>query len=317
MTPTRCGEARPELVVPCGCHLGESALWHPQQQRLYWVDIPQGHLHRWDPGSGKHERFPCGEEIGALVLRDDGSLLLFQSEGQVRSWRDGSLAPLLPRHPSHRGHRFNDATADPAGNVLCGVMALPEHGDRRASGLFGKVRRWLGARPRDARGLYHLGSDGSLARILRGVRLSNGLGFTPDRQHLYHTDSRARTIRRYAYDPSTGRCHDPQDFTRLDQADGLPDGLTVDADGGVWSALWDGAAVIRYDPQGREAWRISLPVRDVTSVAFGGDDLGDLYVTTAGGTGDARSPAGGLYRLRPGVRGLPELPARLASREPG
>jgi len=148
-----------------------------------------------------------------------------------------------------------------------------------------------------------------------GLGTSNGMGFSPDRTRLYHSDSndRFRHIRVFDYDEATGELTNPRRFLAARPGDGKPDGLTIDAEGFVWSARWNGGLLIRYAPDATEDRRIELPVAKVSSVAFGGEELADLYVTTAGGDDRARegSLAGALFRLRPGVRGVPEFRSRI------
>ena len=169
----------------------------------------------------------------------------------------------------------------------------------------------MGARPGR---LYRLDTDGSLHVALEGVTVSNGMGFTPDRRHMYYTDTRPRRIYLFDYDENTGALSNQRVWLQVPEGVGGPDGMTVDAQGFVWSARWDGSALYRYTPEGAEDPRISFRVRKVSSAAFGGPDLSDLYVTTALSGGDRAlegAGAGGLFRLQPGVRGLPEFFSRV------
>jgi sugar lactone lactonase YvrE len=169
----------------------------------------------------------------------------------------------------------------------------------------------VGARPGR---LYRLDTDGSLHVVLEGVTVSNGMGFTPDRRHMYYTDTRPRRIYRFDYDEQTGALSNQQVWLQVPEGAGGPDGMTVDAEGYVWSARWDGSALYRYTPEGVEQLRIPFPARKVSSASFGGVDLSELYVTTAlsGGSREAEGDgAGGLFRLRPGVRGLPDFFSRV------
>ncbi len=282
---------KPELVADCQCVIGEGPLWHPTEKRVYWTDIPEGRMFRYDPVTGQHERCYEGEVVGGFTIQADGSLLLFMARGAVKIWRDGKLTPVIAEIPDELGSRFNDVIADPAGRVFCGTM--PD-GERAGS-------------------LYRLDTDGRLTKLLDGIGCSNGMGFTPDRRQFYYTDSTKREIYRFDYDVGSGGLTNRRLFMRTPENEGLPDGLTVDAEGGIWSARWDGGALVRFTPDGNEERRIQFPAKKVSSASFGGDDLSDLYVTTAGGDQRATegAGAGALFRLRPGIRGLPEFYSRI------
>jgi sugar lactone lactonase YvrE len=281
----------PKLLVDCQCALGEGPLWHPFEQRLYWTDITGERVLRYDPTSDMHEVCYDGGTVGGFTFQADGALLLFIACGAVKRWCEGELTTVVVEIPEERDSRFNDVIADPAGRVFCGTMPA-------------------GGRPGR---LYRLDPDGALSLVLEDAGVSNGMGFTPDRRQFFHTDSIKRTIARFDYDEATGTLSEPRLFTRVPDGKGLPDGMTVDAEGWIWSARWGGGCVVRYTPDGTEALRIPFPAQRVTSVAFGGEDYADMYVTTAGGDDRATygPGAGALFRLRPGVRGLPEFFSRV------
>jgi sugar lactone lactonase YvrE len=281
----------PELVADYRCQVGEGPLWHPMEKRVYWVDIPGGRMFRYDPSSGKHEQFFEGEQVGGFTIQADGSLLLFMSRGAIAAWRNGKLDYIIEELPAERQTRFNDVIADPAGRVFCGTMPAPDHPGS----------------------LYRLELDGSITHVLGGIGISNGMGFMPDHKRMYYTDSPAHNIYIFDYDQDTGNITNQRVFVHTEDNDGIPDGMTVDAEGYVWSARWDGSSLVRYSPQGRLERRIWFPARKVSSVVFGGDDLTDMYVTTAGGQNKtAEGPgAGGLFRLNLGIKGKPEFLSRV------
>lgn len=281
----------PELIADYACVTGEGPLWHPVEKRVYWADIPQGRLFRYDPATGHHEQFYQGEVVGGFTIQADGALLLFMARGAIAVWRDGSMTMLHREIAGELDSRFNDVIADPKGRVFCGTMSAPSHLGR----------------------LYRLELDGSLHIVLEGIGTSNGMGFTPDRKGMYYTDSRAREIYLFDYDEVTGAIENQRLFVKIPEGEGVPDGMTVDADGFVWSARWDGGCLVRYSPEGKEVLRIEFPARKVSSVIFGGEKLQDLYVTTAGGNRKESegSGAGALFRVKPGVRGVPEFPSRI------
>jgi sugar lactone lactonase YvrE len=278
---------KPELIADYACGCGEGPLWHPDEKRLYWIDISSGRMFRYDPASAHHEQCYDGTVIGGFTLQKDGALLLFMDKGEVSIWRDGEMTSVIKEIPDEKGSRFNDVIADPAGRVFCGTMP---RGDR------------LGR-------LYRLDPDGTLTVQLEGIGCSNGLGFTPDRQHLYYVDSPKREIYLFDYDKATGAITNQRIFVTTPKDEGVPDGMTVDAAGYVWCAKWDGGCLVRYTADGTEDRRIAFPAKKVSSVTFGGDDYTDIYVTTAGGTNkDAEGDgAGALFRMNLGIRGVPEF----------
>ena len=148
---------------------------------------------------------------------------------------------------------------------------------------------------------------GAITRVLTDVGISNGMGHTPDRKGLYYTDTENMTIDIFDYDEDTGDISNRRVFVDTADEEGKPDGMTVDAEGYVWSARWDGSALIRYAPTGVEDRRIHFPIAKVSSATFGGEGYSDIYVTTAGGNDKAAEgeQAGALFRVTPGVRGVP------------
>jgi D-xylonolactonase len=160
--------------------------------------------------------------------------------------------------------------------------------------------------------LYRLDPDRSIRVVQEGVGCSNGMGFAPDLQRMYHTDSFRHEIYLYDYDRASGEINNRRLFAKLPAELGFPDGMTVDAEGCVWSAVWDGACVLRFDPAGKELVRLEVPAKKASSVIFAGTDYSDLYVTTAGGDKKAAEDplAGTLFRLRGAGNGVPEFLSR-------
>jgi D-xylono/L-arabinono-1,4-lactonase len=282
----------PELICDYKCEIGENPLWHPFEKRLCWCDIATGRMFRYDPSSGKHEQFYQGEVVGGFTIQADGSLLLFMAKGAVKIWREGGMTTVIDHLPDEQETRFNDVIADPAGRVFCGTMPTQDRLGR----------------------LYRLDLSGEIKLILEGISCPNGLAFSLDRRRLYFTDSKVRTIYRFDYDEQSGEIDNRQVFAKLSEQDGFPDGMTIDSEGHIWSALWDGAALARFTPEGREEQRLAIPARKASSLIFGGEDLSDIYVTTAGGEIKASDgpAAGSLFRLTPGVRGVPEFFSRVS-----
>jgi D-xylonolactonase len=281
-----------ELIADYECLTGEGPLWHPEEQCVYWLDIPAGKIFRFDPNVNNHRLFYEGPEpIGGFTLQEDGAFLLFGNRGAIIVLRDGTATPMIPEIPAEADGRFNDVIADPLGRVFCGTMPTDTHMGR----------------------LYRLDLDGTLTAVLDDVNISNGMGFTPGLTGMYHTDTVGRTISLFDYDQATGALTNRRSFAHTPTEAGMPDGMTVDAEGCVWSAQWDGGCLIRYAPDGTELRRITFPAKKVSSAIFGGPDLMDLYVTTAGGDDKAANGpgAGALFRVRLDVRGVPEYRSRI------
>ena len=283
----------PACIADYACETGENPLWHAAEKRLYWCDIPNGRIFRYDPSSQTHEECYRGRTVGGFTVQADGSLLLFQDRGAISLWKEGEVTNLVPEIAEERNTRFNDVIADPAGRVFCGTMSTAERPGR----------------------LYRLDLDGSLRLVLDGVGCPNGMAFSLDRKRFYHTDSFARSIYCCDYSVEDGSLSNRVIFATFPEDGGLPDGATIDADGCLWSALWDGSCIVRLTPAGDVDARIRFPVPKMSSLTFGGDDYADLYVTSAGGNAKAAEGAlaGALFRLRTAVKGVPEFLSRVAA----
>ena len=282
---------KPEIVADTKLVTGEGPLWHPKEEKLYWLDIPNGIILRYDPNTGSHEQVYQGEVIGGFTIQEDGALLLFMEKGAVKIWRDGELSAVIDEIPDERETRFNDVIADPEGRVFCGTMPAKDHLGR----------------------LYRLDIDGSLKKISDGIGISNGMGFTPDRKQMYYTDSAKGEIYLFDYDQKSGNISNQRVFLKVREAGVEPDGLTVDAAGYIWSARWNGNCVVRIAPDGKEDFRITIPAKKVSSVTFGGKEYKDIYLTTAGGDNreEEGSGAGALFHLNLDIQGVPEFFSRI------
>ncbi|MCA1990673.1 MAG: SMP-30/gluconolactonase/LRE family protein [Coleofasciculus sp. S288] len=282
----------PELIADYQCHNAEGPIWHPLKKHLYWTDIPTGRLFRYDPATSFHEQIYSGESVGGFTIQEDGSLLLFKARGAIERWSEGKITTLIPEIPEERDSRFNDVIADPAGRVFCGTMPTPDRLGR----------------------LYRLNLDGSLNLILESVGMPNGMGFTPDRKQFYLSDSPNRVIYEFDYDQESGTLSNQRVCVTTPEAEGVPDGMTVDAEGYIWSGRWDGGHLFRYTPDGTEVLRLPFPAKKVTSITFGGSDYTDMYVTTAGGDNRPTegAGAGAIFRVNLGIQGVPEFLSRVA-----
>jgi sugar lactone lactonase YvrE len=280
-----------ELVLDARAELGEGPVWESRSARLIWVDILRGRVHRFDPATGGDEMRDVGEPVGAAVPAADGSLILATMSGFARlDFDTGRVTPIAPVEADRSETRMNDGACDPAGRFWAGTMAFDFH-----------------ARP-GAGALYRLDPDGRVTTMLRDVTLSNGIDWSPDGRLMYYVDSGTQSVDVFDFDVERGTVSNRRPLVRIARETGVPDGLTVDVDGCLWLAVWRGAAVHRYSPDGALDRCIRMPVTQPTKCWFGGQDLTDLYVTSAGielsADEKARQPlAGGLFRVRPGVRG--------------
>jgi D-xylonolactonase len=269
----------PELVVDHPSACGEGPLWNEDERAVYWVDIPNGRLFRYDLASGQNlEVYKHDGEIGGYTFQADGSILLFCSFGKIIRWNVGEVETIVESIPGELDGRFNDVIADPDGGVFCGTMPTKDHLAR----------------------LYRLAPDGSLTTLFEDIGLSNGFGFSPDLTTFYHTDSNFHVIYQLDYEAGTGQVSNRRVLVRTPKDESVPDGMTVDAQGNIWSARWNGEALYKYTPDGSLVGKVVFPVRKVSSVAFGGEDLATAFVTTAGGTdrGEVEGPlAGSLFRV--------------------
>jgi sugar lactone lactonase YvrE len=296
MMEVRTGEAA-EPAGDVTAVLGEGPYWVPEESCLLWVDIPSGLLHRTAVGSGETVSSKVGAISAAFPALGGGTLIagghrlaLFPDPAPG----DGGSGRTIAEVPAREGVRFNDASVDPAGRVWVGSMHM---GETHPVGV-----------------LYRLDRNG-LTPVITGVTVSNGLGWSPDGSRMYYADSPRRQVDVLDYDPATGEAFQRRVFADLRGMDGVPDGLTVDADGCVWVAMFGGGALRRFTPSGQLDALLPLPVAKPTSCAFAGPDLAELYVTTASvGLTDAERAseplAGRLLRLRPGPVGLPSTTAR-------
>jgi D-xylono/L-arabinono-1,4-lactonase len=280
-------------VADTRAHTGEGPLWHPDEQRLYWVDIPAGRLYWYDPATDEYDLAyeTDGSPIGGFTIEADGGLLLF-THGTISRWipEDGTAKPVAKIDTTAR---FNDVIADPDGRVFCGTMP----GENSLGNL------------------YRLEPNGESTVVLEDVNIANGMGFSSDYETFYFTESEARRIYAFDYDRSTGDLSNKRTFLETPADGGIPDGMTVDEEGYIWSARWNGGRAVRYAPDGTPVDEIKLPARKVSSVTFGGPKYRDLYLTTAL-TDENRSTegdgAGALFRVPDvGVAGVSEFRSRI------
>lgn len=294
--PRPLGPGREDIasVVPTTSFLGEGPTWVPATQKLVFVDILAPAIIVSDPRDGSFQTHSMPELVSAVVPRSRGGFLAALQTGLKAVDLDtGRVTPLASPESDKPGNRFNDGKCDRRGRFWAGTLAIdttPGHGS-----------------------LYRLDADGRCTMMDAGFHVSNGLGWSPDDRRFYFTDSGARRIYVYDFDIEAGAIANRRVFAELPEGVGTPDGLTVDSDGYVWSAHWDGWCVTRYDPAGAVDRVINLPVPRPTSCMFGGDGLSTLYVTSARIRLSAKQLAeaplsGSIFAVQTGARGLPETP---------
>lgn len=280
-----------QVVADFSCTVGEGPVWHPDHGRLYWTDILAGRLFWYEPGSGKSQLCYEGRTVGGFTLQADNSLLLFMDKGTVAVWDDGQIVQtIVDTIPAEIKQRFNDVTADPEGRVFAGTMP------------FDNVEQRSGR-------LYRLDRDGSYTVVLEEVGVPNGMAFTFDRRFFFFIDSLDNVVWKFDYDQETGAISNRRAFIEFNSDDGIADGMTLDGEGNLWIAMAMGWRVVQYGPDARLKRSIELPARFVSSLAFGGQDLSQLFVTTGRlpEGEELGSAAGTLIALRPGPIGVPEL----------
>ncbi len=295
-----------ERVVDCANHLGEGPVWDVEEGRLYWVDgtgrrVGKPGIWRYDPGTGRVESWDIGRDIGALALRKDGGLVLALDDGFYFLDLDGGGSPeLITRIDEDQPRtRLNDGKIDRRGRFFAGGMD-----DKEELKICG---------------LWRLDPDLSVTRVDDGIICSNGPCWSPDDSTFYFADTFVDEFWAYDFDVETGSLSNRRIFATTKDVPGVPDGSTVDAEGHMWNAELISGELVRYAPNGSVERRIGMPVRNITSVMFGGDDLEDIYVTSMARVkhpavherfaveAKPQYGAGALYRIRGlGIKGVPE-----------
>lgn len=282
---------------------GEAPLWDVQRNYLYWTDCVGLKFYRHDWTSMKSEVIKEGLEINGCALSFDDGFIVTNNSG-IWLWDGCDLLRLIADRVDGAQCRMNDCITDPKGRVLAGSWFYDPGKDYP----LGK--------------LICVDIDGSTRILDEGFHLSNGLGFSPDGKALYFTDSAIRLIFEYDYDIAHGTVKNRRAFARISDIEGIPDGLTVDAEGYVWSAQWYGSRVVRYDPDGKVERRLQVPAKQTSSLAFGGPDLTDIFITSAaksepmpvmpiGYDSGSGYFGGALFHINLGIPGKPEFKANI------
>jgi D-xylonolactonase len=271
------------------CEVGENPLWNEGEGRVYWEDIDTGRLFWLQHDTLEHRCFHQGDVVGGFTFQADGRLLLFEVDRiSLLDPVNGERTILRERiDPDMR--RFNDVIADPEGRVYAGTIGRTD----------------------ESGGVYRVDLDGSVTCLWKGSGCANGMGFSVDLKRFYWTCSTLRQIFVFDYDRTSGGLDGRRVLYTAREGEGTPDGMAVDENDEIWTARWDGHAVLRLSPDGRLLERVPLPVAKVSSVAFGGPARDVLYVTTAGGRAGAAGDDGALYRMAAGVRGRAEFRSKI------
>lgn len=283
-----------ELIVDAKATLGEGPSWDTRRGRLFWVDIIEGRIHVYDPVSQSTQAIDIGQMVGAVAPRRNGGLILATHHGFASLDLDsGLLTPIADPECKLPRNRFNDGKCDPAGRFWAGTMNMD----------------WLAGKS----SLYCLDTNGTVRRVVEGVTCSNGIAWSVDRSTMYYIDTFQQRVDAFDYNVGTGDIANRRTVIVVPEAWGKPDGMTIDADGMLWIALWGGGCVSRWNPGcGVLVQRIPIPASLVSSCAFGGKNLDELYVTTARVRMTeeqlSRQPhSGGLFRIRGGLQGMPSV----------
>ena len=276
------------LVLDTKSMLGEGSIWHPKENKLYWVDIEGKLLHIYDPATGKDKELPVGSRIGTVVpVKNGGALVALQNGIHKIDTKTGKLS-FISAPFTDTSLRFNDGKCDPSGRFWVGTLAL----DSRRRGAV----------------LYRMDGDKSIRVMLDSVSISNGIVWTANKKTMYYNDTPTGTIQGFDYDDKTGAISNRRIVVRIPRGGGGPDGMTIDTDDNLWVALWGSGSVGKFDPRtGQLLQKVIVPAPNVSSCAFGGKNLDILYITTARAWVNEEKLkqfplSGGLFAVKPGVK---------------
>ena len=285
--------AQATLILDAKATLGEGPIWDSRENVLWWIDINECRLHRFDPATKDDVTYDIGQRVGTVVPRASGGLMLAVQNGFAAFDPATQKLEIIADPEAHLpANRFNDGKCDPAGRFWAGTLELVEQ-DMTAGAL------------------YCLYPDGRVESRVADVGISNGIVWTADKQTMYFIDSPTRRVDAFDYDNATGEICNRRTAIALPAGIGYPDGMAIDAEDKLWVALWAGWGVARFDPvTGKLLEKIDVQASQVTACAFGGPELRDLYITTArrdllGEDLKDQPDAGGLFHLRVDVAGVP------------
>jgi len=280
-----------EVALAVNANLGECPRWDEKTGLLYWVDINAFELHRLDPKTGKNDTLTFEEEIGCFSLRETKGFVLAMRSGFyfLDDWNT-ELRAIADPESELEHNRFNDGRCDAQGRFIAGTYYPPKD--------------------HDGANLWSLGADLRVNKLVEGLLTSNGAAFSPDNKTMYLSDTPKHVIYQYDYDLPTGRIDNGRVFHQFPHGKGRPDGASVDVDGYYWSALYEGGRIVRLSPAGDIVEEISVPATCPTMVAFGGDDLKTLFITSVGNRPEQELKdyphSGAIFKVDVDVPGLPE-----------
>lgn len=286
-----------ELVIDAKTVLGEGPHWDAAENRLYWVDIDGRQLRIYDPRTKSEQIHAFDKKVGAAVPASGGGWVLVMEDGIYRFRENQPLELLALVEEELPGNRLNEAKCDSRGRLWFGSMRM-KYGGKDGS-------------------LYVMDFNGEVKKVLSGIGISNGLAWDDSRGQMYYIDTLTFAVDRMDYSPEDGSVSGRRQVIRFAEGEGWPDGMTIDSEGMLWVAHWAAGCVSRWNPHtGEQLQKIEVPAYYVTSCTFGGEHLDELYITTARG---GMSPeelerwplAGGLFKVKPGVRGLSGKECRL------
>ena len=295
MTPDRETELlNAKLILDCRNQHGEGIFWNPHDQCVWWTDIEGRALWSFDPQTGKSIAYDMPDRICCFAPRaDQGFILAMPKRVCYFDLESGTLTGIAEFESGNPNTRLNDGRTDRRGRLIVGGMNEIT-GDADSS-------------------VIRIDPDGHVATLVEGVACANSICFSDDGRTMFFSDTPEKTIRSYDYDPETGKLGAMRILADMTHEPGLPDGSCVDAEGGVWNAAWEGRRVVRVSPEGRIDRVIDVPTWKPTCCAFGGSDLGTLFITTSRLMSSeqhlSNDPhAGGLFAVKPGVRGIADVP---------
>ncbi len=271
--------------------LGEGAIWNHQSNELYWIDIEGKTLHIYNPNTNKNRSFPTATHIGTVVPKNRDEALIALVDGtHIINLNNGETHLFTDMKEALTNCRLNDGKCDPAGRLWVGSMNWQQEK--------GKAK------------LFTVTSDTSFTTKIDSVTISNGIVWTKDKKTMYYIDTPTSQIKAYDYDNATGEISNGRITVEIPEDFGYPDGMTIDEEDMVWVGMWNGNAVIRFNPKtGEVLQKIEVPAHNVTSCAFGGDNLDILYITSASldMTDEEKEKyplAGSVFKVTPGVKGV-------------
>ncbi len=281
-----------ELVLDAKATLGEGAIWNPTTQQLYWVDIEGKKLYIFDPANRYNREILLNQRIGTVVPTTTGQVVVALQNGIfLLDMESEQLTFITNPEENVAGMRFNDGKCDPAGRLWVGSMGLEEEQGKGS--------------------LYRINNNGDTKKMVAAVTISNGIIWSSDHTTMYYIDTPTYEVRAFDYNNETGEIRSPRIIITILASLGFPDGMTIDEEGMLWIAIWNGGIVGRWNPETGELLQtIQLPAHNITSCAFGNENLDVLYITTARkGLTDAQKEkyplSGGLFAVNPGVKGVP------------